>query len=69
MRGEIVKAFIALSPGYEPGEALKKELQDFVKQHLAKHEYPREIEFISEIPKTTTGKIRRKDLRERRFPS
>jgi len=69
MRGEIVKAFIALSPGYEPGEALKKELQDFVKQRLAKHEYPREIEFISEIPKTTTGKIRRKDLRERRFPS
>jgi acetyl-CoA synthetase len=40
-----------------------------VKQRLAKHEYPREIEFISEIPKTTTGKIRRKDLRERRFPS
>ena len=67
MRGEIVKAFIALSPGYEPGEALKKELQDFVKQRLAKHEYPREIEFISEIPKTTTGKIRRKDLREGRF--
>jgi acetyl-CoA synthetase len=69
MRGEIVKAFITLRPGFEPGEALKKELQDFVKQRLAKHEYPREIEFISEIPKTTTGKIRRKDLRERRFPS
>ncbi|MBW2409681.1 MAG: AMP-binding protein [Deltaproteobacteria bacterium] len=69
MRGEIVKAFIALRPGYEPSEALKKELQDFVKQRLAKHEYPREIEFISEIPKTTTGKIRRKDLREGRFSS
>ena len=40
---------------------------NFVKQRLAKHEYPREIEFISEIPKTTTGKIRRKDLREGRF--
>lgn len=69
MRGQIVKAFIALSPGYEPSEALKKELQEFVKQRLAKHEYPREIEFISEIPKTTTGKIRRKDLREGRFIS
>ncbi len=69
MRGQIVKAFIALSPGYEPSEALKKELQEFVKQRLAKHEYPREIEFISEIPKTTTGKIRRKDLREGRYSS
>ena len=69
MRGEIVKAFVALRPGYQPGEVLKKELQDFVKQRLAKHEYPREIEFITEIPKTTTGKIRRKDLREGRFTS
>jgi acetyl-CoA synthetase len=65
IRGEIVKAFITLRPGYEPGESLKMELQEFVKQRLAKHEYPREIEFISEIPKTTTGKIRRKDLRKR----
>jgi acetyl-CoA synthetase len=64
-RGEIVKAFITLRPGYEPDESLKIELQEFVKQRLAKHEYPREIEFISEIPKTTTGKIRRKDLRKR----
>ena len=64
-RGEIVKAFIALRPGYEPSERLKIELQEFVKQRLAKHEYPRQIEFISEIPKTTTGKIRRKDLRKR----
>lgn len=64
-RGEIVKAFIALRPGYEPSESLKIELQEFVKQRLAKHEYPRQIEFISEIPKTTTGKIRRKDLRKR----
>ena len=64
-RGEIVKAFITLRPGYVPGESLKIELQEFVKHRLAKHEYPREIEFISEIPKTTTGKIRRKDLRKR----
>jgi acetyl-CoA synthetase len=62
--GKIVKAFIALRPGYEPGESLKVELQEFVKQRLAKHEYPRKIEFIAEIPKTTTGKIRRKDLRK-----
>jgi acyl-coenzyme A synthetase/AMP-(fatty) acid ligase len=64
-RGEIVKAFVALRPGGEPDESLKIELQEFVKQRLAKHEYPREIEFVSEIPKTTTGKIRRKDLRKR----
>ena len=64
-RGAIVKAFISLRPGYEPCESLKIELQEFVKQRLAKHEYPREIEFISEIPKTTTGKIRRMDLRKR----
>jgi acetyl-CoA synthetase len=63
-RGEIVKAFVALREGYEPTEDLKRELQEFVKQRLAKYEYPRKIEFIAEIPKTTTGKVRRRDLRK-----
>lgn len=64
MRGEIPKAFVVLRKGYDPNDDLKTELQEFVKQKLAKHEYPRKIEFISELPKTTTGKVRRKDLRK-----
>jgi len=64
MRGEIVKAFVTLREGYEPSEKLKKELQEFVRHRLAKHEYPREVEFIPKLPKTTTGKVRRKDLRK-----
>ena len=64
MRGEIPKAFVVLREGYEPGENLKTELQEFVKQRLAKHEYPRKIEFLPELPKTTTGKVRRRDLRK-----
>ena len=62
-RGEIPKAFIVLRQGYKPSEDLKKGLQDFVKYRLAKHEYPRKIEFIKEFPKTTTGKVKRRDLR------
>lgn len=63
-RGEIPKAFVVLKEGYSPSEDLKKELQEFVKQRLAKHEYPRKIDFIDELPKTTTGKVKRRDLRK-----
>ncbi len=63
LRGNIVKAFIVLSHGYEPGEALRNEIQAEVRQRLAAYEYPREIEFIDELPLTTTGKIRRVELR------
>jgi acetyl-CoA synthetase len=63
-RGEIPKAFIVLRQGFQPSDSLKKELQEFVKERLAKHEYPREIQFISGLPKTTTGKVRRRDLRQ-----
>ena len=63
VRGSIVKAFVKLATGYEPSDALARELQEFVKKNLAAHEYPREIEFIDEIPMTTTGKIKRRDLR------
>jgi len=66
LRGEIAKAFVVLSEGYTPGENLKNELQEFVKQKVGKHEYPREIAFCSALPKTTTGKIRRAELRK--FP-
>lgn len=64
VRGEIVKAFIVLKPGQSPDAALKEEIQQFVKTRLAAHEYPREVEFIQELPLTATGKIMRKDLRE-----
>ena len=65
MRGEIPKAFVVLAEGNEPSDDLSEELQAHVKSRLAKYEYPRELEFISELPKTTTGKVRRHDLRVR----
>ncbi len=64
VRGEIVKAFLVLKPEFTPSPILQKEIQDFVKTRLAAHEYPREIEFLKEIPLTATGKIIRKDLRK-----
>ena len=63
VRGSIVKAFVKLAAGYKPSDELARELQEFVKKNLAAHEYPREIEFFDEIPMTTTGKIKRRDLR------
>jgi acetyl-CoA synthetase len=65
LRTQIVKAFIVLNPGVSPTEALEGEIKDFVKVRLAAHEYPREIEFIEALPLTATGKIMRKELRER----
>ncbi|WP_435196808.1 AMP-binding protein [Natronomonas sp. EA1] len=64
-RGEIIKAFVQPVSGVEGDDALREEIQQLVKDRLAKHEYPREIAFLEELPQTTTGKIRRKDLRER----
>ncbi len=63
VRGEIIKAFVVLKPGVEPTDALKEELQKFVKEHLAGHAYPREIEFIDKLPKTRSGKIMRRILK------
>ncbi len=65
VRGERVKAFVVLNEGYAPGEALARELQEHVKRRLAAHEYPREVEFAAALPMTATGKIKRKELRER----
>lgn len=64
-RTEVVKAFVVLRRGYVPDEALLLELQQFVKRRLAAHAYPREIEFMSELPKTPSGKIQRFLLRAR----
>jgi acyl-coenzyme A synthetase/AMP-(fatty) acid ligase len=62
-RGNIVKAFVVLRAGYEPGDALVRELQDHCKRVTAPYKYPREIEFVSDLPKTPSGKIRRVELR------
>jgi acetyl-CoA synthetase len=64
IRGNIVKAFVVLAEGYEGSEELVKELQNFVKEITAPYKYPREIEFVKELPKTISGKIRRVELRE-----
>ena len=63
LRGEIIKAFVALRPGFEPSEALKDEIAIFVKTRLAAHAAPREIEFSEKLPKTRSGKIMRRVLK------
>ena len=65
-RGQLVKAFIVLRPGHEGGAALVKELQDFVKARIAPYKYPRAIDLVSALPRTTTGKLQRFRLREAR---
>jgi len=63
-RGNIVKAFIILAPGYEPSDELTVEIQDHVKAITAPYKYPREITYLTELPKTISGKIRRVELRQ-----
>ena len=62
-RGQIIKATIVLTKGYEPSDALKKELQTHVKVTTAPYKYPRIVEFVTELPKTVSGKIKRADIR------
>ena len=64
VRGQVVKATIVLAKGYEASEELKKELQNHVKKVTAPYKYPRIVEFVKELPKTTSGKIRRAAIRE-----
>ena len=63
-RGEIVKAFVVLAPGHQPSEALIGQLQEHVRHVTAPYKYPREIEFVEDLPKTISGKIRRTELRQ-----
>ena len=63
-RGQIVKAFVVLRPGHEASDALAAELQSHVKSVTAPYKYPRAISFVDELPKTSSGKIRRVELRE-----
>lgn len=65
IRTEAIKAFITLRDGFEASQELESALRDFVKDKLSPHEYPRAIEFVDQLPLTATGKIRRKDLRDR----
>jgi acetyl-CoA synthetase len=65
LRGNIVKAFVILADGYEPSDELAEEIKLFVRGRLSAYAYPRRIEFVAELPKTLTGKIRRIELRER----
>ena len=65
LRGEIVKAWIVLRPGFQAGDALSEEIAQMVKTNLGSHLYPREIEFVAALPKTETGKIQRFMLRAR----
>lgn len=65
LRTEIVKAYVVLKPDFAPSDQLAAELQDFVKERLAKYSYPREIGFLDALPMTVTGKVIRKELKRR----
>jgi acetyl-CoA synthetase len=63
MRGQVVKAFVVTDRA--PGKDFVEELQNYTRERLAQHEFPRHIEFVSELPKTPAGKVHRKVLRDR----
>ena len=65
VRGQLVKATIVLREGYEGSDALIKELQNYVKHETAPYKYPRAVEFVKELPKSTSGKIKRVDIRNK----
>jgi acetyl-CoA synthetase len=67
LRGEVVKAYIVLKDTYPSSEELKEDIKTFVKGKLAKHNYPKELEFMSDLPKTPSGKIMRRVLREKEY--
>ena len=65
IRGQVVKATVVLTKNYTPGDDLVKELQNHVKTVTAPYKYPRIIEFVKELPKTISGKIRRVEIRDK----
>ncbi|MFQ3787885.1 benzoate-CoA ligase family protein [Halomonas sp. A29] len=67
-RGQIVEAFVVLSPGVEPDAECVERLQTFVKQRIAPYKYPRSIRFVEALPKTATGKVQRFRLRQEHYP-
>ncbi|HPE95863.1 MAG TPA: AMP-binding protein, partial [Bacillota bacterium] len=64
VRGQVVKATIVLTRGYTPSDDLKKEIQNHVKRVTAPYKYPRIVDFVEELPKTISGKIKRSDIRK-----
>jgi acetyl-CoA synthetase len=64
LRGHVVKAFIVLADNYEPSDELAEQIKSFVRERLSAYAYPRRVEFVNDLPKTLTGKIRRIELRE-----
>ena len=64
LRGNVVKAFIVLADGFEPSDALSDDIKSHVRESLSAYAYPRLVEFVPELPKTLTGKIRRIELRQ-----
>jgi acetyl-CoA synthetase len=67
LRGTVVKAFVVLADGFEPSEELAEEIKASVRDRLSAYAYPRRVEFVRDLPKTLTGKIRRIELRDREF--
>jgi acetyl-CoA synthetase len=65
IRTEAVKAYVVLKPGFEASETLASEITAWVKTRLSAHEYPREVAFVDSLPLTTTGKVIRRELRQR----
>ncbi len=65
IRGQVVKATVVLAKGYQPSDELAKELQNHVKKNTAPYKYPRIVEFVPELPKTISGKIKRAEIRKR----
>ena len=65
LRGSVIKAFIVAAPGLATDDALRDSIQQLVRARLASYEYPRQIEFVKNLPMTTTGKVRRMELRRR----
>ena len=63
-RGVVVKAFVVLLAGNNADDEMRKQLQDHVKRVIAPYKYPRQVEFVAELPKTTTGKLQRHRLKE-----
>jgi acyl-coenzyme A synthetase/AMP-(fatty) acid ligase len=64
VRGQVVKAFVVLRDGLLPSDSLAEQIQEHVKRSIAPYKYPRRVEFVTALPKTTSGKIKRRDLRE-----
>ena len=65
IRGQVVKATIVLARGYLASDSLADEIKAYVKSHTAPYKYPRIIEFVEDLPKTISGKIRRNEIRDR----